>query len=165
MQQHDCKQRLTRCPALHWHTQADISLEFTWVDSSGTVHTSSRSSPEGHGLAGGVGLWGIITEVRIQMTPPSNTKAISINLIKDGNIGVEVQGYAKVRLAASCRANRHAHTRTCARHAHMLPRAQLCFCVLSCRWPLPLTLRAFAALPCPTCTELPQHGGHVAPRL
>jgi len=42
-------------------TQGDITLEFTWVDASGKVHKSSRDSPEGHGLAGGVGLIGIIT--------------------------------------------------------------------------------------------------------
>jgi hypothetical protein len=41
--------------------QGDITLEFTWVDASGKVHKSSRDSPEGHGLAGGVGLIGIIT--------------------------------------------------------------------------------------------------------
>lgn len=34
-------------------SMGDITLEFTWVDAQGNVHTSSRNSPEGHGLAGG----------------------------------------------------------------------------------------------------------------
>lgn len=76
--------------------QGDITLEFTWVDASGNVHVSDRYSPEGKGLAGGVGLIGIITEVKLQMTPPSNTKAVSINLLPDHNIGQEVQNYVKV---------------------------------------------------------------------
>jgi hypothetical protein len=33
--------------------QGDITLELTWVDAAGTVHVSSRDSPEGHSLAGG----------------------------------------------------------------------------------------------------------------
>lgn len=76
--------------------QGDIALEFTWVDASGVVRTSDRHSPEGKGLAGGVGLIGIITEIKLQMTPPSNTKAISKNLIPDINIGQDTLNYVKV---------------------------------------------------------------------
>uniref|UniRef100_A0A383WHX7 FAD-binding PCMH-type domain-containing protein n=1 Tax=Tetradesmus obliquus TaxID=3088 RepID=A0A383WHX7_TETOB len=71
-------------------SMGDIALEFTWVDASGGIHTSSRDSPEGHALAGGVGLVGIITEVKLQMTPPSNTQAVSINLLPDSNIAADV---------------------------------------------------------------------------
>lgn len=77
-------------------SQGDITLEFTWVDASGNVHVNDRHSPEGKGLAGGVGLIGIITEIKLQMTPPSNTKAVSINLLPDHNIGQEVLNYVKV---------------------------------------------------------------------
>jgi hypothetical protein len=38
-------------------------LEITWIDAKGNVHVSTRHSDEGHGLVGGVGLIGIITEV------------------------------------------------------------------------------------------------------
>jgi hypothetical protein len=73
-------------------------LEFTWIDASGEVHIADRHSPEGKALAGGVGLIGIITEVKLQLTPPSNVKAISKNLIHDDNIGQDVLGYVKVRM-------------------------------------------------------------------
>ncbi|WIA41068.1 hypothetical protein OEZ86_004702 [Tetradesmus obliquus] len=76
-------------------SMGDIALEFTWVDASGGIHTSSRDSPEGHALAGGVGLVGIITEVKLQMTPPSNTQAVSINLLPDSNIAADVTKFLK----------------------------------------------------------------------
>lgn len=72
-------------------------MEFTWVDASGTIRTSTRNSPEGKALAGGLGLIGIITEVKLQMTPPSNTKVISKNFIPDVNIAQDVLNYVKVR--------------------------------------------------------------------
>lgn len=77
--------------------QGDITLEFTWIDASGAVHTSDRYSAEGKALAGGVGLIGIITEIKLQMTPPSNTKVISKNLLSDANIGQDVLNLVKVR--------------------------------------------------------------------
>lgn len=43
-----------------------------------------------------MGLIGIITEIKLQMTPPSNTKVISKNLIPDANIGQDVLNYVKV---------------------------------------------------------------------
>lgn len=83
------------CCAVLW--QGDIALEFTWVDASGTVRTSARDSPEGKGLAGGVGLIGIITEIKLQMTPPSNTMVISKNLLPDARIAEDVKEFLKVR--------------------------------------------------------------------
>jgi hypothetical protein len=44
-----------------------------------------------------VGLIGIITEVKLQLTPPSNIKAVSKNLLQDDNIGQDVLGYLQVR--------------------------------------------------------------------
>jgi hypothetical protein len=40
---------------------------------------------------------GIITEVKLQMTPPSNTKAVSINLLPDANIAADVTKFLQVR--------------------------------------------------------------------
>lgn len=88
---------LLYCYLLSCHCQGDIALEFTWVDASGTVQISGRDSAEGKALAGGVGLIGIITEVKLQLTPPSNIRAVSKNLLQDDNIGQDVQGYLKVR--------------------------------------------------------------------
>ena len=44
--------------------QADATESFTWMDSAGQVYTSSRDSPEGRALSGGLGLIGIITGAR-----------------------------------------------------------------------------------------------------
>jgi FAD/FMN-containing dehydrogenase len=52
-------------------------------------------------FAGGVGLIGIITEVKLQMTPPSNTKAVSINLLPDTNIAADVTDFLQVQFPAS----------------------------------------------------------------
>ena len=41
--------------------------EITWVDGKGEVHTAKRDSPEGHGLCSGMGLLGIISEVKMQL--------------------------------------------------------------------------------------------------
>lgn len=77
-------------------SMACITRSFTWVDSSGNVHVSARDSAEGRGLAGGVGLIGIITEVELQMTPPSKTQAVSINFLPDATMAADVQKYLKV---------------------------------------------------------------------
>jgi hypothetical protein len=42
-------------------------------------------------------LIGIITEVKLQMTPPSNTNAVSINLLPDGNMAADVTQFLQVR--------------------------------------------------------------------
>jgi FAD/FMN-containing dehydrogenase len=76
--------------------QGDIALEFTWVDAAGNVRVCDRYSEEGKGLAGGVGLIGIITEIKLQLTPPTNTKAISKNLLPDGKIADDVARFLKV---------------------------------------------------------------------
>ncbi|KAI8477082.1 MAG: hypothetical protein J3K34DRAFT_399332 [Monoraphidium minutum] len=74
---------------------ADATINITWVDVEGTVHTSARHSPEGHALSGGVGMMGIITEVGVQMTPPTLTKAISKTFLKDTNLPADIDGYLK----------------------------------------------------------------------
>lgn len=90
---------LPACTLLsHLNQQGDIALEFTWVDASGDVHVSGRHSAEGKGLAGGVGLIGIITEIKLQLTPLSYTKAISKNLLPDHNIAEDVKNFVKVGL-------------------------------------------------------------------
>jgi hypothetical protein len=47
-----CTHCCVTCCLLICALQGDIALEFTWVDASGTVHKSSRDSPEGRALAG-----------------------------------------------------------------------------------------------------------------
>jgi len=46
-----------------------------WVDAAGTVHTATRADPKTwRALNGGLGLIGAITELVLQLTPPTNTQ-------------------------------------------------------------------------------------------
>jgi FAD/FMN-containing dehydrogenase len=49
--------------------QADIVTAIMFVDGTGTTHRVPRSSRVGRGLAGGLGLLGVITEVSLQLRP------------------------------------------------------------------------------------------------
>jgi len=52
----------------------DWVLEVTWVDAAGEIHRSAKGSPEAIALCGGLGLFGAITEFKIQMVPYSITQ-------------------------------------------------------------------------------------------
>jgi FAD/FMN-containing dehydrogenase len=56
----------------------DTLLEITWVDGKGDVHVSKPTDPEFRGMVGSVGSFGIITELLVQMTPPSATTLITV---------------------------------------------------------------------------------------
>ncbi|KAF6262091.1 hypothetical protein COO60DRAFT_690109 [Scenedesmus sp. NREL 46B-D3] len=52
----------------------DIVLELTWVDGQGKVHVSDRGSTAGKALVAGLGIAGVVTEMLLQVQPPSNTQ-------------------------------------------------------------------------------------------
>lgn len=52
----------------------DTLISITWVDVQGNIRKSLRDSDEGRLFCGGMGLIGIITELEIQMTPPTHSK-------------------------------------------------------------------------------------------
>jgi hypothetical protein len=60
---------MTSAPALHppFALQCDIVTEITFVDGLGNVHVVPRHSAAGRGLCSGLGLLGIITELKLQM--------------------------------------------------------------------------------------------------
>jgi hypothetical protein len=49
--------------------QADIVSIITFVDGAGTIRRVVRNSRVGRGLAGGLGMLGVITEITLQLTP------------------------------------------------------------------------------------------------
>jgi hypothetical protein len=49
--------------------QADIVKMITFVDGTGQVTTVNRESLVGRGLAGGLGMLGVITEITLQLQP------------------------------------------------------------------------------------------------
>jgi hypothetical protein len=76
---------------------ADTVLEVTWVDGAGRVRVSKRGDPEFGAFNGGLGVFGIMTELLIQLTPPSNTQLISV-VRKDANMMADINSLLKVRV-------------------------------------------------------------------
>ncbi|GBF95589.1 FAD FMN-containing dehydrogenase [Raphidocelis subcapitata] len=68
----------------------DILKEITWVDATGTTRTSARDSPEGRALAGGLGLLGIVSELTLQLAPPSNTRFETVWQSGDEDIASDI---------------------------------------------------------------------------
>jgi hypothetical protein len=79
---HTHKLTLTNTHPKHKQTQCDWLVEVTWVDGKGAVHTSPAGSDEARGLCGGIGIVGVISELKLQMTPTSTTH-VSTWYVKD----------------------------------------------------------------------------------
>lgn len=60
------------------------------------VHKSKPSDPEFRGMAGSLGVFGVVTELLMQMTPPTYTTLTTIEQ-KDTNLFKDVQNLVKVR--------------------------------------------------------------------
>eukprot|EP00878_Enallax_costatus_P001016 GHUV01001150.1.p1 GENE.GHUV01001150.1~~GHUV01001150.1.p1 ORF type:complete len:631 (+),score=62.78 GHUV01001150.1:321-2213(+) len=56
----------------------DTLLEITWVDGTGKVHVSKPGDAEFRGALGGLGVFGIMTEFLMQMTPPKAIQLITV---------------------------------------------------------------------------------------
>lgn len=56
----------------------DTLLEITWVDGTGKVHVSKPDDPEFRGMNGGLGVYGVMTEFLMQMTPPRGAELITV---------------------------------------------------------------------------------------
>lgn len=72
----------------------DTLLEITWVDGTGKVHVSKPQDPEFRGMVGGLGVYGVITELLMQMTPLSYTTLTTIQT-KDTNMFRDVNNMLK----------------------------------------------------------------------
>jgi hypothetical protein len=81
--------------------QADILLELTWVDGQGKVHVSDRNSTAGKALVAGLGVGGIVTELLLQVQPPSNTQLVTRFKQIDAQLLEAVQEMLKVRCSAA----------------------------------------------------------------
>lgn len=77
---------------------ADTILEITWVDGTGKVHVSKKGDPEFAAFNGGLGVFGIMTELLIQLTPPSNTQLITITK-NDTDLMTDINNLLKVTYA------------------------------------------------------------------
>jgi L-gulonolactone oxidase len=56
-----------------WSKLADTVLEITWVDGTGQTRVTKRDSDEGRALVASVGNLGVVTELLLQLTPPTYT--------------------------------------------------------------------------------------------
>ncbi|KAF8060339.1 GULLO1 [Scenedesmus sp. PABB004] len=56
----------------------DALLEVTWVDGTGAVRVARRGDPEFRAMVGGLGTFGVVTELLLQMTAPTATQLITV---------------------------------------------------------------------------------------
>lgn len=77
--------------------QGDIVTELTWVDGLGNVHRDSRNSDAGRALVGGLGVAGIVTELLVQLEPPSLTAVDTRFKQHDGKLYDDVVSMLQVR--------------------------------------------------------------------
>eukprot|EP00878_Enallax_costatus_P039822 GHUV01045739.1.p1 GENE.GHUV01045739.1~~GHUV01045739.1.p1 ORF type:complete len:480 (+),score=92.29 GHUV01045739.1:93-1532(+) len=73
----------------------DTLIEITWVDGTGKVHVSKPQDPEFKGMVGGIGVYGIMTEFLMQMTPPSYTTLITVRK-SDKNMMQEINSLLQI---------------------------------------------------------------------
>ncbi len=74
----------------------DTLIRITWVDVDGNVRVSARDTDEARLFCGGLGLIGIMTELELQLTPPTHTKLITRYLANDTNIVSDIEKMLKV---------------------------------------------------------------------
>jgi L-gulonolactone oxidase len=70
-------------------------VDVTWVDARGRVVTSDRASPEARAIVGGLGLLGVVTEMTLQLGPPSHTRFESVWKRDDDAIVEDILGFLK----------------------------------------------------------------------
>jgi hypothetical protein len=70
---------------------ADIVRSITWVDASGSVRRAARHSKEGRAIAGGLGLLGIVTELELQLGPPTHTLFETVWKRADGDLATDIR--------------------------------------------------------------------------
>lgn len=76
-------------------TFADNVLEVTWVDGTGKVHVSKQGDADFTAFNGGLGVFGVMTELLIQLTPTSNAELITVKQ-NDTNMMNNINGLLKV---------------------------------------------------------------------
>lgn len=91
---------------------ADTVREVTWVDGTGKVRVSKKGDPEFAAFNGGLGIFGIMTELLIQLTPLSNTELITV-MKKDKNMMEEINKLLKVMRAPTWAMHHRGHHRLC----------------------------------------------------
>lgn len=73
--------------------QADIVTHIKFVDGTGKIRQTARSSNIGRGLAGGLGMLGVITEVTLQLQPGlGKTRSWGTGIRSDANMAAELLG-------------------------------------------------------------------------
>lgn len=77
------------------------------------VHTSKPTDPEFHGMVGGLGVFGIMTEFLMQMTPPKAIQLITVrkndtdmfnelNSLLKVNKGSDIQRFEQMTAGLQC---------------------------------------------------------------
>jgi hypothetical protein len=98
-------------------TLADMVVEATWVDGTGRVRNTSSSSAAaaseatadsgllstrgGRALIGGLGMTGVVTELVLQLTPPTLTHALVALDAPDDNLAADVRDLLQMSSSSS----------------------------------------------------------------
>jgi FAD/FMN-containing dehydrogenase len=76
-------------------TFADTVLEVTWVDGTGTVHVSKKDDPEFTAFPGSLGVFGVMTELLLQLTPSANAQLTTVKQ-NDRDMEANIEALLKV---------------------------------------------------------------------
>ena len=94
----------------------DAIVSVTLVAADGSVSTVSRAEPEAWAaINGGLGLTGVITELLVQLTPPTNTQLHTVLNHDDANMYEMIQELLKVCACLRMYACKRAAVCVCAR--------------------------------------------------
>lgn len=71
-------------------------MSVTFVDGRGRVVTLPRSHPDFKAVPGSMGLMGVVTEMTLQLTPPTNTQLITWRQRSDKQLMKDIEKMLKV---------------------------------------------------------------------
>lgn len=76
-------------------TFADSVLEVTWVDGTGQIRVSTTSDTEFAAFKGSLGVFGVMTELLLQLTPTTYTELITVQQ-EDTDMAAKIEDLLKV---------------------------------------------------------------------
>ncbi|KAF6261964.1 hypothetical protein COO60DRAFT_701031 [Scenedesmus sp. NREL 46B-D3] len=74
----------------------DIVTNIQWVDGKGEVHTSERRSPQGKAICGGLGVIGVVTQVKLQLEKPGKVFVRTHARVADTQLLSDIEAMQKV---------------------------------------------------------------------
>lgn len=70
-------------------------LEVTWMDGTGAVHASRRGEPDFSAFPGGLGVFGVMTKLLLQLTRSTNAELMTVRQ-NDTDMAANIDALLKV---------------------------------------------------------------------